>query len=210
MKQYHKIQSVYKRNPQNNHKTFLDGEWSIPEFGWLANNKWKWTEKIDGTNIRVMWDGEKVTFNGKTDNAQIPGDLVNYLIKKYNEDMFYNIFGTQLMNVCIYGEGYGAGIQKVGKLYRPDKAFVAFDIMIDDIWLEQHNVEDIAVKLETDFVPTLGEGTLYDAIEHTKKGFKSTWGDFEAEGLVCRPDCVLLRRTGDRIITKIKHEDFLR
>jgi len=45
------------------------------------------------------------------------------------------------------------------------------------------------------------EVTIYEAIEYTKTGFKSRWRDFDAEGLVLRSDCVLLRRNGDRVIT---------
>ncbi|MCP4215045.1 MAG: RNA ligase family protein, partial [bacterium] len=72
MKQYHKIQTVFKRDPENRHKTLLEGEFSIPEFEYLQDNDWIFTEKVDGTNIRVMFDGEKITFGGKTERAQIP------------------------------------------------------------------------------------------------------------------------------------------
>ena len=42
-----------------------------------------------------------------------------------------------------------------------------------------------------------------------RKGFKSFWGDFRAEGLVVRPGADLLDRHGNRVITKIKHKDFI-
>lgn len=35
MHEYHKIQSIYLRDPANNHKTFLLGQWAQPEFGLL-------------------------------------------------------------------------------------------------------------------------------------------------------------------------------
>ena len=54
MKQYHKIQGLFKRGPDNK---FIEGEWSLPEFEYLAKLNWTWTEKVDGTNMRVMWDG---------------------------------------------------------------------------------------------------------------------------------------------------------
>lgn len=41
-------------------------------------------------------------------------------------------------------------------------------------------------------------------------GFKSTWGDFQAEGIVARPSVELKNRAGERIITKIKCKDFPR
>ena len=76
METYHKIQTVYIRDPKNNMKTLLEGEWSKPEFEYLAENKWYCTEKIDGTNMRILWDGEQVEYRGKTDNADISKHLL--------------------------------------------------------------------------------------------------------------------------------------
>ena len=74
--EYHKIITVFKRNPENM-RFLLEGEWATPEFEYLKDNKWVFTEKVDGTNIRIMWNGEAVTFGGKTDTAEIPSFLVN-------------------------------------------------------------------------------------------------------------------------------------
>jgi hypothetical protein len=78
----------------------------------------------------------------------------------------------------------------------------------NSIWLERENVVDIAEKFGIRVVPIIGEGTLSEAIEMTRKGFKSVWGDFTAEGIVARPKVELLSRRGERIITKIKNRDF--
>lgn len=68
MKEYHKIKTVFSRDPDTNFRTLLIGEWAIPEFEYLALNKWVFTEKVDGTNIRIMWNEEKreLNFGGKT------------------------------------------------------------------------------------------------------------------------------------------------
>ena len=58
MKEYHKIQTVFKRDPSTNHKTLLMDDYSLPEFEYLKNNHWIFTEKIDGTNIRVGMDNQ--------------------------------------------------------------------------------------------------------------------------------------------------------
>lgn len=39
--EYHKIQTVFKRNPATNYKTLLMYEWSKPEFEYLAKNQWQ-------------------------------------------------------------------------------------------------------------------------------------------------------------------------
>jgi len=214
MKTYHKIQSVYFRDPKNNNKTFLEGQWSMPEFGYLKDLNWIWTEKIDGTNIRIIWDGKDVVFGGKTDNAQLPSKLVNNLTERFSgtkgRKLFRDIFGED-GEVCLYGEGYGVKIQS-GGVYIPDNQdLILFDVNIGGVWLERKNVEDIAKKLELKIVPIMGQGTLLEAIEMVKTGFKSQEAvdtKYIAEGLVMRPEVELLTRRGERIITKVKHKDF--
>ena len=71
MNQYHKIQTIFKRELDGNRR-IIEGNYSMPEFEYLKDNQWIFTEKVDGTNIRVMWNGKDVIFGGKTDDAQIP------------------------------------------------------------------------------------------------------------------------------------------
>lgn len=210
MNQYHKINTIFNRDHDKPKNPIIMGEWSEPEFEYLANNNWIWTEKVDGTNIRVMWDGYTITFNGKTDNAQMPAPLVQRLNDMFlpQTEKFREIFKDEFGGVCLYGEGYGAKIQKVGGLYRPDQDFVLFDIKIGNWWLRREDVEDIGSKLGLDVVPIVGEGTIWEAIRLVKAGMKSTWGDFESEGLVIRPKVELFARNGKRLITKIKTVDF--
>jgi hypothetical protein len=214
MKEYHKIQSMFKRDMANKGKMLFD-QWTLPEFEYLKDNQWSFTEKVDGTNIRVMFDGDKITYNGKTDNAQLPGDLIQTLHEMFDSklELFKEVFNAKegyeqgMTSVCFYGEGYGAGIQK-GGCYRPDKSFVLFDILIGDFWLFRKDVEELAVKFGMDIVPVIGQGTLIEGIEMVKKGFNSKWGEFIAEGIVARPLAELRTRRGERLITKIKHCDF--
>lgn len=209
MKEYHKIDTVYKRDPETKFKTLLMGDYSQEAFGYLANNIWVFTEKVDGTNIRVMVKDGTVTFGGKTDDAQIPA----FLVKKL-EDRFLPQKAALLDAFpdggCLYGEGYGAKIQKGGGNYRPDQDFVLFDVKVGEWWLERESVVDVAVKFGLDFVPIIGMGSLHDMLWIAERGFNSQWGPFTAEGIVARPCIELTARSGARIITKIKHKDFVR
>ena len=208
MKEYHKIQTVFKRDPKTNFKTLLVGEWALPEFEYLALNEWVFTEKVDGTNIRVMWNHETktATIGGKTDRAQIPAFLANRLADMYFAASLSVIFPDT--SACLYGEGYGAKIQKGGGNYRQDQSFVLFDVKIGDLWLQREDVEDIAQKLGIEIVPVIGKGGLFNMAEWCKDGFDSTWGKFTAEGIIARPLIELKSRNGSRIITKLKHRDF--
>lgn len=208
MKEYHKINTVFKRTVDG--KRLIEGEYSEPVFEYLKNNQWVFTEKVDGTNIRIMWDGTSVVFGGKTDNAQIPAFLIQKL-----QERFMTIEARQKLaeqfpeGGCLYGEGYGARIQKSGGNYISDGVdFVLFDVKVGDWWLEREAIEDVATKLSLRVVPIIGEGTLTDLIALGRAGFKSTWGDFNAEGVVARPKVEIKTRRGDRVITKIKHKDF--
>lgn len=207
MTEYHKIQSLYKRDMQSKNKNLIIGDWTLPEFEYLQDNTWVFTEKVDGTNIRIMFKDGKITFGGKTDNAQIPSQLVERLNEKFLPIVgtFADIFGG---DACLYGEGYGAKIQKGGGNYRPDQDFVLFDVKIGEWWLERDNVNDIAQKLGVDIVPIIGEGSLNDAVKIASDGFNSQWGDFIAEGIVARPKIELKTRNNSRLIAKIKHRDF--
>jgi hypothetical protein len=212
MNQYQKIQTVYFRDPENNHKTLLEGTWSKPEFELLKDIDWVCTEKIDGTNIRIMWDGESVRFGGKTDNAQIPTILIRSLQDTFTNEKMKECF-PDADNVCLYGEGYGKKIQKGGN-YLPNRAdFILFDVKIGDWWLSRDANEDVAKKLNIGVVPIIGIWKLEEAIEFVKKGFKSTIAEnkeYIAEGLIMKPVVELFNRKGERIISKVKYKDFYR
>jgi ATP-dependent RNA circularization protein (DNA/RNA ligase family) len=202
---------MYKRDMADRGR-MLFGEWTQPEFEFLKDNQWVFTEKVDGTNIRVIFDGEEFIFAGKTDNAQLHCDLIKRIQELFQPqlELFKETFPVkedEAFKVCFYGEGYGAGIQK-GGCYKETKDFVLFDIKIGDMWLQRPDVEELAKKFGLDIVPIVGKGTLEEGVELVKKGFKSQWGDFIAEGIVTRPATELRTRRGERIITKIKHCDF--
>lgn len=206
MNEYHKIQTVYLRDPATNHKTLLEGQFAKPEFEYLQETKWIFTEKVDGTNIRVGWDGEQVTFAGRTDRATTPPFLLDKLGELFSADKFRT---NELPPHCLYGEGYGAKIQKGGGDYISDGVgFILFDINIGGTWLERHNIEDIATKLTINPVPIVGEGTLLEGVELVRSGYASHLRATPPEGLVMRPKVELFNRKGERVITKIKVKDF--
>lgn len=207
--EYPKIMTVWKRDPATKYRTLLEGEYALPEFGYLAENEWLCTEKVDGTNVRVIYTplSQAVQIRGKTDRAELHSGLVERTYELFPVERLASVFDAP---VCLYGEGFGAKIQKGGGLYRDHQDFILFDVRIGDWWLERHNVVDIAQQLEIDVVPIIGSGSLNDAILRVRRGFNS-WVAREsrpAEGLVMRPRVELRARDGSRMITKIKSRDF--
>lgn len=109
----------------------------------------------------------------------------------------------------LFGEGYGAKIQKGGGNYRQDQGFVLFDVKVGDWWLLPDTVADVAAKMSLDCAPTVVVGGIWHAIDTVETGLSSAWGDFRAEGLVGRPPLGLTGRDGDRLLVKVKAEDFV-
>jgi hypothetical protein len=207
---YPKILTVFERDPKTKFMTLLEGQWACPEFEYLANCHWVFTEKVDGTNVRVHWNREKTEFAGRTDDSSLPTFLYRKLEERFYPDIMHRVFGES-EDVTLYGEGFGNKIQKYGSLYIPDTCgFILFDVVIGGIWLERDSVEDIAQKLYVPIVPVIEKGTLVRAVEMVRCGFESCLGNLRAEGLVMRPEVELFDRLGARIITKIKHKDFER
>ena len=78
MKEYIKIETVYERD-MNGTKKLIEGQFRDETVAFLRDCMWDWTEKIDGTNIGVVWDGHRVIYQGRTEKSQIPSTLVNRL-----------------------------------------------------------------------------------------------------------------------------------
>jgi hypothetical protein len=211
MKEYHKIETLFERDMEGN-KKLIEGKFRNKSIEFLKDNQWHFTEKIDGTNIRIHWDGHKVFFGGRTDNAQIPTNLMYALNDKFlgniNEELFEQKFGAT--SITLYGEGYGEKIQKGGGNYREGVGFILFDVNINGTWLERENVEDIAKVFNVPVVPIILTGTIQDAVDYVKTKPKSTISikEHESEGLVGKPVTEMQDRFGARIITKIKVCDF--
>lgn len=203
--EYCKIQTAFKRDERN---VIVPGAWTLPEFAYLADKEWRWTEKVDGTNIRLHWNGVEVTVGGRTDNAQVPATLIANLAPQLDAGLWKSIF-PDADDVTVYGEGYGAKIQS-GGMYRQDQSLIVFDVRVDRWWLEDVNVADVANKLGLDVVPIIPAAwTPETAWSQIAAGtLESAWSGARIEGLVGRPLVDLFCRNGDRLIVKMKVKDW--
>lgn len=208
MREYIKIETLFNRR-EDGSKKLIEGGFRNETVEFLKDLPWQFSEKIDGTNIQIRWDGHKVWYGGRTERASIPSHLMNKLIELFGssdtEQLFEQKFGEA--EVILYGEGYGAKIQR-GESYRKDVSFILFDVLIGNIWLKRESVEDIARAFGIDVVPIVLIGTLQDAVDFVKTHPKSTIGTANMEGVVGRPMVELKDRTGKRVIVKVKVKDF--
>lgn len=215
---YPKIQTLWNRDKE----TFkvIPGEYRMAEFA--LPKKWVVTEKIHGTNIRVILkeDGA-VTFGGRTENAQIPTFLLEKLQEMFPPKLVRSAFEPG-SPVTLYGEGYGARIQKGGGNYNPNPAFRLFDVRVGDWWLNWEDVEDVAQKLSILTVPTLDydydilptcAAELADLFEmgNLRSSFVAYFEGIKGhnpEGIVARTNPLLFTRQGKRVMWKLKFKDF--
>ncbi|KKK65315.1 hypothetical protein LCGC14_2975380, partial [marine sediment metagenome] len=110
--------------------------------------------------------------------------------------------------ITLYGEGFGAGIQKGGGNYGDEKTFILFDAFYKNIWMPQATVQSLAEAFDIESAPVLNHHTLTSAIALVRNGFDSAFGSFDAEGVVVRPTTELVNQYGERVIAKIKTKDF--
>ena len=216
---YPKIETLYNRSQE----TFkvIPSQLRRPEFALV--NCWLITEKIDGTNLRIMLfpDGH-VEYRGRTDKAQFHPNLTAYLERTFLPENLRLVFNQAEDNswpmTIIYGEGYGPKIQSGGK-YRDDIAMRIFDVKVGEWWLNWDDVKEIATRFNVKTVPYLGllkgflpthKDELLDILGSSIVTFleKKSCVEAEAEGIVARTDPLLFNRRGNRVVWKLKFKDF--
>lgn len=222
---YIKINTLWKRDPETN--KILTDQITCPEF--KAIKKFYVTEKIHGRNTRIEFDASIVNgvthilgirFYGKTKDAEFKPKWYRYMMKTFTTDRLKKMIRIrtdkegnnidEAYHVTLYGELFGAGIQKGGENYSMGTRFALFDVKIGRWWLEQKNVIDIAKKIGIPAVPFLGILTLEEIIDLVKSKYKSKIAgtDHTAEGVVARSHPLMLFRDGNPIIFKLKAKDF--
>lgn len=212
MHKYHKIPNIFERDcTRGKNGVLLDGVYTSPELALLADCPvWRFTEKVDGMNIRVMWDGVRVSFGGRTDNAVLPTPVIDKLTEYFGgedkEELFEQRFGDR--EVILFGECYGGRIQAVGPKYGA-LDFILFDVSWNGSYLPYDKTQEIAEYFGLRTVPVVGEGTLGQGIEYVRRAPRSLLSeDAPMEGVVAKPVVDLYGSGGARVLCKIKTRDF--
>jgi hypothetical protein len=87
-------------------------------------------------------------------------------------------------------------------------SFILFDVLICDNYQPRDRVEDIAKMFDLEIVPIVYTGTIDGAIDYVRSNPKSTIGEAMMEGVVGKPLVEMKDRCGNRMIVKIKYNDF--
>lgn len=157
----------------------------------------------------------EISIKGRADNSQTPLFLLETISKMFHIEKFIKVFdGAE--EVCLYGEGYGAKIQKGGGNYNKGNSFRLIAVWIDGWWLEWEDVEEVARELGIKTVPSLGIMSLNQAIDCVVGvDFASVVAEEEsgkyilAEGIVARSYPLMLFRNGLPMQWKLKVSDYV-
>jgi hypothetical protein len=190
-KEYPKINNLYKREHDGPEKgRIIYGEYTEPEFESI--DRYLYTEKIDGTNVRIIMNYNclfetEITILGKTERSVFTPESLEYLKSMFSVEKLLEIFDAK---TTIFGELFGKGIQEPqGSKYNPDGySFMIFDILMEDNenvwWLEFNNVQDIAKKIGVETVPLIGIGNKEEIFDFVKNEYKSRISEQSIEGIV--------------------------
>jgi hypothetical protein len=221
--EYPKIATLYERDERHH---VIVGKLSRPEFDNIK--RWSVTEKLNGRNTRTSLSSFNdglygvIDYGGKTDEAEMPPELKEYLKKTFTLEKMKTAFWIDPLKipqrVIIYGEAYGHKTGAAGSgIYGDDISFRLFDCLVDTWWLEMEDLEDVARKLGVKCVPLLG--VIYDLpkslsdleniikISHVATEENNNFSAM-AEGIVAQSG--LFNRKGERVMWKLKVKDFKR
>lgn len=223
---YPKITSPFKRTDEKS-KTVNVCVWfdDYAKFFGESGLPFYATEKVDGTNLNIVYDGNHIQYKGHTDKTVWDPEVEDWIKSKFKTSEFEQIceqmFGEHEIKLC--GELIGPKIQN--NIYNlEDYKFVLFDIHNNttNTWWKRETVEEKAEELNLDIVPLIGATNFTDLrieSKNTIRGwvnllqnveFKSKFNkDVEIEGFVVRPLMEILKANGERVIYKIKIKDIL-
>jgi len=167
-------------------------------------------EKIHGTSANIMFKKH----NKNTVSFFSGGEKHEKFVKLFDKDRLYEKLKYLETDVIIYGEAYGGKQQGMRHTYGNDLKFIAFDVKINDNWLNVPDAEKFCKELELEFVYYTKIKTDINIIDKEKskpsvQAVRNGIGEPKTkEGLVLRPLIELKKNNGSRIISKHKNDEF--
>jgi len=202
-----------------------------------AGGMWVVTEKIHGANFSLWCDGIRIRMAKRT--ALIADDENFYGVQAIRKDLYERVqilfdlidgfTKDEIEQIAVYGELFGGSyshpdvlrdleahkVQK-GVDYSPNNHFIAFDIRVDERFLEFEVVQTFCKEVGLPCIPALMYGSMGDCLKF-KNDFQSTvagWFDLPkikgniCEGVVIRPCKPQFLFNHKRVMLKSKNDKF--
>jgi hypothetical protein len=106
-------------------------------------------EKIHGTSAHIKWNAENQSitfFSGGESHV----NFLNLFDQDFLKSKFLEFF--PFISVTIFGEAYGGRQQGMSATYGTALKFIAFDVQVDDEWLNVPKAEQLVLDLGLEFV----------------------------------------------------------
>jgi len=164
-------------------------------------------EKIHGTSAGVAWRDGRVWLSSGGESPV----LFQSLFDEHALAESFRAIGHD--RVHVFGEAYGGKQQGQSWRYGDKLRFVAFEVMVGDLWLAVPSAADVASKLGLEFVHFTKISTDIAAIDAERDApseqarRNGVEGDQPREGVVLRPLVEFTANNGSRVIAKHKRDD---
>ncbi len=174
---------------------------------------------VHNTSTHISWNHNNQTvkfFSGGASHEAFKSLFDEESLKAKFQEQFPD------KSVIVYGEGYGGKEQGMSKTYGPNLCFTAFDIQVDDWWLETTNAHQVATSLGLEFVPYRVIPATVEALNAerdlpsevaVRRGCGNNKDKFGfcppiREGIVVRPVMRCYFEGAERIVSKHKRIEF--
>ena len=220
-----KINTLFMRDPERKVKrkgVIMPGHFSEEAFRTIKY--WTVTEKIHGKNTRIFIDFIPGNLNppsiwigsrNDTDTPQLGDPLLKHIYSTIDDESLLRAFtkGSFETDKCpryamIFGEGVGPGINQA---YGNEPEFIIFDVVIDNWFIRQPDVQDISERLGFRSVPVISNAMRTESIidyVQAQKNSLLTNTPYIMGGVVCTSSPLLLTRNGTPVRFKLKTKDF--
>lgn len=165
-------------------------------------------EKIHGTSAHISFRDDRVSLSSGGENHVRFAALFEVPALEAS----FRSMGHE--RVTVYGEAYGGSQQKQAWRYGPKLRFVAFDVMVGDVWLAVPAAHKLVTEvLRLEFVHFVEVSTDLPALDAERDApseqarRNGVDGDKPREGVVLRPHVEVRLNNGERIIAKHKRAE---
>jgi hypothetical protein len=164
-------------------------------------------EKIHGTSAHIRWSKGTLAFYAG-------GEKHENFVALFDAAALTEAFQKLDHEVIVYGEAYGGKQQGMRHTYGDKLCFIAFDVKIDDAWLNVPSMDRLVVGLGLEVVPWRKVSTDLDALDAerdlpsevaVRRGITEPR---EREGVILRPLVEMTLNNGERVIVKHKGDKF--
>jgi len=169
-------------------------------------------EKCHGTSSHISWNYKQKSiryFSGGEKYTK----FLNLFDQEHIKWKFQELFLDT--NVTIFGEAYGGKQQGMSDTYGSNLRFIAFDVKVNDMWMDVPNADRICKNFNIDFVPYRKITTDIEIVNAERDRdseiavINGCGSGKMREGVILRPLMEMVLANGERVICKHKRNEFM-